>query len=163
MKKVILLGIIVVLAFAIVIKFNHGDTAGEDSLVAEATVVHEVPPTTSSKESVVATAEISASADGKDLKIRMSGGNSNNFGRETWGKGEIISFSVTNSEEQELEIGLMSVETEEIISETLRTGTGIVEITIPEDGVYRIYIKNHAPDPANFEVNLNKELLSPLV
>lgn len=162
-KKNILLGALVVLAFALVIKPNLGGTSEGGHPVVEATFVHEEAPSTPPEKSVVVIGGISASADGKEMSIQMAGGSSNNFAQETWAKGETISFSVSNSQEQELEIGIMSIATEEVFSGNIRTGTGTVDIKVPEDGNYRIYIKNHSADVADFEVKLNKELLSPLV
>ncbi|MBP1994213.1 M56 family metallopeptidase [Paenibacillus eucommiae] len=102
-------------------------------------------------------------SDGKELSIWLAAGRSNNFGKMAWKKGEPITFSVQSEEIGELEIGIMSVSTDKVYSEIVTTGTGIVNITVPEDGDYRVYIKNNAIDIVHFQLKLNKKLEGPLV
>ncbi|GGG11216.1 hypothetical protein GCM10010912_64550 [Paenibacillus albidus] len=163
MKKMIWLGAAVVLVFALVFKLNDRGSSTQTLTATEAPSAQEAAPTAAPDESVIISGEITGPAGGKELSIWMIGGGSNNFGQESWEQGETISFSVTSEQDQKLEIGIMSIATEEVFTETLQTGTGTVDIEVPENGDYRIYIKNHSPDRADFVIKLNKELLSPLV
>ncbi|MFE4710285.1 hypothetical protein ACFRAM_05350 [Paenibacillus sp. NPDC056722] len=101
-------------------------------------------------------------SDGKKLTIDLGAGRDNNFAKMAWKKDEDIIFSVQCEQEQELEVGIMSVSTDEVYSGTVATGTGKVTITVPKDGDYRVYIKNHTDHAAHFILELNKKLEGPL-
>lgn len=101
--------------------------------------------------------------DGKDLFIKLVGGASNNFGELPFKKGESFTLLVTSEEERALEIGLMSISTEQVYSELVRTGTGTVVIPIPEDGKYRVYVNNKSSYAADFELKLSKAIEGPIV
>jgi hypothetical protein len=72
--------------------------------------------------------------DGKNLSIRLTGGASIQFGELPFQKGETFTLSVISEEERALAIGIMSISTEQVYSDLVKTGTGTVSITIPEDG-----------------------------
>ncbi|MBT2288292.1 hypothetical protein J7E73_03905 [Paenibacillus albidus] len=135
MKKRIFTGVVVVLAAVILMNLNIGNRASAPlTPKTQAPAVQAAEPLVTpvpQAESVIVGGEISASADGKKMSIWMAGGSSNNFGQETWGKGETISFAVKSPQEQTLEVGIMSV-------------------------------ANLTSERADFEINLNKKLLSPL-
>jgi hypothetical protein len=103
--------------------------------------------------------------DGKEkMSIWLAAGNSINFGKTAWViKGETITFSIECEQERKLEIGIMAISTEKVYSKIVKTGTGTIAITVPEDGEYRVYLKNHASDRADFQLKLNKKLEGPLV
>jgi hypothetical protein len=101
--------------------------------------------------------------DGKNLSIRLTGGAYINFGEMPFQKGETFTLSVISEEESALEIGIMSISTEQVYSDLVKTGTGTVSITIPEDGDYRIYVSNKASDAADFKLKLSKAIEGPIV
>lgn len=101
--------------------------------------------------------------DGQNLSITLNGGGYNNFAELPFQKGEKFTLSVTSQEERELEIGLLSISTDQEYGEVVKTGTGTVSITIPEDGEYRIYVRNHAADAAEFTLQLSKAIEGPIV
>ncbi|WP_422660583.1 hypothetical protein ACK8P5_08905 [Paenibacillus sp. EC2-1] len=101
--------------------------------------------------------------DGKDFFIRLSGEGSNNFGELPFRKGESFTLSVSSEEVRSLEIGLKSISTEKVYKELVREGTGSVVISIPEDGKYRVYIKNKSSDTAEFKMILSKAIEGPIV
>lgn len=101
--------------------------------------------------------------DGKNLSIRLTGGASIQFGELPFQKGETFTLSVISEEERALAIGIMSISTEQVYSDLVKTGTGTVSITILEDGDYRIYVSNKASDAADFELKLSKAIEGPIV
>jgi beta-lactamase regulating signal transducer with metallopeptidase domain len=103
-----------------------------------------------------------SSSNGRDLSVWLAAGQENNFGRAAWAKGETVTWSVECEQEGELEIGIMSVSTKKVYSQRIATGTGTVTITVPEDGDYRVYVKNHAKDVVRFLLKLDKNF-GPLV
>ncbi|MCM3631891.1 hypothetical protein [Paenibacillus camelliae] len=103
------------------------------------------------------------SKDGKNLKISMSGRTENNFGEMSFRKGETFKISVKSENEGELEIGVMSITTEQVYSDTVKSGEGEFIIKIPEEGKYRIYISNKDEQSANFHMKLSKAIEGPLV
>lgn len=100
--------------------------------------------------------------DGQNLSITLRGNGYNDFAELPFQKGETFTLSVTSKEERELEIGLLSISTDQEYGEFVKTGTGKVSITIPEDGDYRIYIRNHASDTADFKLELSKAIEGPI-
>ncbi|MFD0716290.1 hypothetical protein [Paenibacillus sp. GCM10027626] len=100
--------------------------------------------------------------DGQNLSITLRGKGYNNFAQLSFQKGETFTLAVTSKEEGELEIGLLSISTEQEYGEFVKTGTGKVSITIPEDGEYRIYVRNHATDTADFQLRLSKAIEGPI-
>ncbi|WP_139992214.1 hypothetical protein [Paenibacillus paridis] len=100
--------------------------------------------------------------DGKNLSIWMAPMRSNNFGIIPWTQGETFTLTVESVREQELEIGIMSVSTDEIYSETIESGTGSVDIVIPEDGDYRVFIQNNELNKAEFLLKLSKAIEGPI-
>ncbi|RXZ79093.1 M56 family metallopeptidase [Paenibacillaceae bacterium] len=103
------------------------------------------------------------SSDGKLLSIWLGANQSTNFGKAAWAEGETITWKVESEDAGELEIGVISVTTNIVYSETVRTGTGNVVLTIPEDGEYRIYINNKSSESANFQLELHEPMEGPLV
>ncbi|OAB40870.1 hypothetical protein PMSD_00840 [Paenibacillus macquariensis subsp. defensor] len=101
--------------------------------------------------------------DGKDLAIWLIAGSSNNFGERALVKGETITWNVKSEQDRELIIGIMSVSTEKVYSELVKVGTGTVSLTIPEDGDYRIYVKNNSVSDANFRLILDRKLEGAIV
>lgn len=101
--------------------------------------------------------------DGKDLLVGLTAGSTNNFGKRDLVKGEVITWTIESEQERILEIGIMSVSTKKVISELVKSGTGAVTLTIPEDGDYRIYVKNNSVDDAKFLLKLDKKLEGPIV
>lgn len=100
--------------------------------------------------------------DGQNLSITLRGNGYNNFAELSFQKGETFTLLVTSKEEGELEIGLLSISTGEEYGEFVKTGTGKVSITIPEDGDYLIYIRNHASVAADFKLELSKAIEGPI-
>ncbi|MFC3747640.1 hypothetical protein [Paenibacillus sp. GCM10012306] len=160
-KKVgiLLISIVLIAIIAVGVGSNLGNKSAE------------VPPLEQLQESQmeVQPAEVSSlvlggieTSDGKKLTIDLAAGRDNNFAKMTWKKDEPIIFSVQCEQERELEVGIMSVSTDKVYSGTVATGTGEVTITVPEDGDYRVYIKNHTDKVAHFILELNKKLEGPL-
>ncbi|MFM1654771.1 M56 family metallopeptidase [Brevibacillus sp. B_LB10_24] len=121
----------------------------------------EAGPTQSSEGAAREGGGISTS-NGKDLTVWLAAEHENNFGQAAWAKGETVTWSVACEQVRELEIGIMSVSTEKVYSKRVATGTGTITITVPEDGDYRIYVKNHAKEVAKFLLKLDKDF-GPLV
>nr|WP_154892614.1 hypothetical protein [Paenibacillus xylanexedens] len=103
------------------------------------------------------------SKDGKSLKISMDGGSKNNFGVLTFHKGETFTISVESEYQGELEIGIMSKTTEKVFSEVVKSEKGEFNITIPEDGEYRVYVGNKDAKATNFILKLSKAIEGPIV
>ncbi|MBN2981360.1 MULTISPECIES: hypothetical protein [Cohnella] len=114
------------------------------------------------EESVIEAGSIET-MDGQDLSIGLGGERSNNFAIIPWTKGETVEFSVENESESKLEIGIMSVATERIYSRIVEYGSETVAIPVPEDGEYRIYVKNHDSEAARFRLILSEPIEGPLV
>ncbi|WP_277468366.1 MULTISPECIES: hypothetical protein [unclassified Paenibacillus] len=72
-------------------------------------------------------------------------------------------MKVESDQEYKLEIGIMSVSSNQVYSEVVPGGTGEIKITVPADGDYRVYIKNHAAKEAHFRLILDEPLTGPLV
>jgi len=102
-------------------------------------------------------------SDGKELLIQLAAGTGNNFGKTARVNGEKIIFSVECDKARELEIGIISADTGRIYSQIVNVGTGVVEVAVPADGDYRIYVHNHANEAAQFRLTLNKPIDAPLV
>lgn len=100
--------------------------------------------------------------DGKNLSIKLNGEATINFAELPFQKGEVFTLSVVSEEERALEIGIMSISTKQVYSDLVKSRTGSVNITVPEDGDYRIYISNKASDAANFELKLSKAIEGPI-
>ncbi|WP_054941318.1 hypothetical protein [Paenibacillus ihuae] len=101
--------------------------------------------------------------DGKDLSIWLAAGRDNNFAVMSRKQDETLTMSVESEQEIKLEIGIISVSSDKIYSESIPSGTGTVTITVPEDGDYRVYIKNHSALEAHFRLILDEPLTGPLV
>lgn len=101
--------------------------------------------------------------DGKNLKISMGGGTENNFGKLSFRKGDTFKISVVSENDGELEIGIMSITTEQVFSDIVKNGEGKFIITIPEDGEYRIYVSNKDEQSAIFDMKLSKAIEGPIV
>lgn len=101
--------------------------------------------------------------DGKNLKISMDGGTKNNFGELSFRKGETFKISVLSENDGELEIGILSINTEEVFSDIVKSRENEVIITVPEDGEYRIYISNKDEQSATFDMKLSKAIEGPIV
>lgn len=101
--------------------------------------------------------------DGKNLKISMGGGTENNFGKLSLRKGETFNISVVSGNDGELEIGIMSITTEQVFSHIVKSEEGEFIITIPEDGEYRIYVSNKNDLPVTFDMKLSKAIEGPVV
>lgn len=71
-------------------------------------------------------------------------------------------MSVVNEEEKTLEIGIMSISTKQVYSDLVKSRIGSVNVTVSEDGNYRIYIGNKASEAANFELNFSKAIEGPI-
>lgn len=102
-------------------------------------------------------------SDGQNLSVSIKGKGYNNFAELPFKKGETFTMWITSKEERELEIGLLSISTEQEYGEVIKTGTGEVSITIPEDGDYRVYIRNHDSRSADFELQLSQAIEGPIV
>lgn len=103
------------------------------------------------------------SKDGKSLKISMAGGSKNNFGELAFHNGETFTISVESEYQGELEIGIMSITTEKVFSEVVKSEKGEFNITIPEDGRYRVYIGNKDAKSTTFILKLSKAIEGPIV
>jgi hypothetical protein len=101
--------------------------------------------------------------DGKNLKISMGGWTENKFGELSFRKGETFKISVVGENDGELEIGILSINTEQVFGYVVNSGEGEVTITIPEDGEYRIYVSNKDEQSATFDMKLSKAIEGPIV
>ncbi|MGW8444242.1 hypothetical protein ACWGXJ_25355 [Paenibacillus sp. S33] len=101
--------------------------------------------------------------DGKNLKISMAGGTKNNFGELSFHKGETFTISVESKYQGELEIGIMSITTEQVFSDIVSVEKGEFIIKIPEDGDYRIYVGNKDVKSTTFDLKLSKAIEGPIV
>lgn len=72
-------------------------------------------------------------------------------------------MSVESGQENELEIGIKSVSSDRVYSESIPSGTGTVTITVPEDGEYHVYLKNKSAVEAHFRLIMDEPLTGPLV
>ncbi|MGE7948938.1 hypothetical protein [Lysinibacillus sp. NPDC093688] len=98
------------------------------------------------------------SQNGKEIEMRLIGGAELNLGNERLEKGKNITFSLVSDEEREIEIGIISISTEEIYSNIVKNGNGIVDIIVPYNDDYSIYVKNNDSDTANLNIKLNIKL-----
>lgn len=102
--------------------------------------------------------------DGEHLSVSaFRSGEYTNFAELPFQQGETFTLSVISQEALDLEVGLLSISTDEEFGERVKSLTGEVSITIPEDGEYRIYLRNHATEPADFELHLSKAIEGPIV
>ncbi|WP_221797977.1 hypothetical protein [Paenibacillus typhae] len=108
-------------------------------------------------------AELLSTSDGKDLSVTLAAGNDTNFAIMNEKQGVILTMRVESEQENKLEIGIMSVSSDQVYSEVVPGGTGEIKIAVPADGEYRMYIKNHSSNEAKFHLILNKPLTGPLV
>lgn len=86
-----------------------------------------------------------------------------NFAKVPFQKGETFTLSVIGEEALDVEVGLLLISTDAEFGGRVNAAGGEVNITIPADGEYRIYMRNHAEEPANFELHLSKVIEGPLV
>lgn len=114
-------------------------------------------PTNNSKIAVEA-GQAKLSPNGKEIEIGLIGGADLNIGKEQLEKDKTITFSLESKEESEIVIGIMSVSTKEIYSDVVKNGTGIVDILVPQNDEYRIYVKNNDTNSVNLNIELNIQL-----
>jgi hypothetical protein len=95
--------------------------------------------------------------------LLMSGGAKNYFGELSFRKGETFKISVVSENDVELEIGILSITTEQVFSDIVKSGEGEFTITIPEAGEYRIYVSNKDEQSTNFVMKLSKAIEGPIV
>lgn len=88
-----------------------------------------------------------------DAWMSILSGKEFEIGKATWGKDEQITLSVKSERENELEVGVRSISTGNVYSETVKTGTGTVTIPISVDGDYEIFVKNNSLSSANVSIN----------
>jgi|GEM_PF-4933648 len=98
------------------------------------------------------------SQSGKEIDMWLIGGAELNLGNERLEKGKNITFSLESDEEREIEIGIISTSTEEIYSNIVKNGNGIVDIIVPHNDDYSIYVKNNESDITNLKIELNIKL-----
>lgn len=150
----------------IIISMNL-DHGSENKPLAAATTAaasadQNTPVTPTPADSAIVAGSIETK-DGKDLSIWLAAGNDNNFAVMDRTQGETLTMRVESEQEGKLEVGIMSVSTDKIYSKSVPHGTGTVTITVPADGEYRVYIKNHSVEEAHFRLILDKQLTGPLV
>ncbi|AIQ48128.1 hypothetical protein R70723_21110 [Paenibacillus sp. FSL R7-0273] len=157
----VVLGITAIVA---VIMGDSEDGAGQAAVnsAVEQTEPIRNPATTPPAESNIATGEIDTT-DGQNLSVRLSAGMGTNFAVMNKKQGDVLVMKVESDEGNKLEIGILSVSSDEVYSEVIPGGTGEITITVPEDGDYRVYIKNHAAQEAHFRLILDEALTGPLV
>lgn len=97
--------------------------------------------------------ELNELGDSGDSWMSISAGKQLIIGRAVWGKGEQLSLFVESQRDNELEIGIISIATGTIYSETLKSGTGNAVIPIPDDGEYQIFVKSNSLSNAKVTVN----------
>lgn len=114
-------------------------------------------PTNNSNAAVEA-GQAKLSPNGKEIEIGLIGGADLNIGKEQLEKDRTITFSLESKEESEIVIGIMSVSTKEIYSDVVENGTGIVDILVPQNDEYRIYVKNNDTNSVNLNIELNIQL-----
>lgn len=130
---------------------------------AEVTAPNQIPATTPPEESVNVIGEMLGTSDGKDLSVTLGAGRDTNFAVMNKKQGDILVMNVESDQEYKLEIGIMSVSSDQVYSEVVPGGTGEIKITVPADGDYGMYIKNHAAKEARFRLILDEPLTGPLV
>ncbi len=131
-------------------------------VMSPVTTQEQTSETQTPEESVIVSGGIETK-DGKNLSIWLAAGRDNNFAVMRRKQDETLTMSVESDQEIKLEIGIISVSSDKIYSESVLSGTGTVTITVPEDGDYRVYIKNHSALEAHFRLILDEPLTSPLV
>jgi len=141
---------------------NYNQTASEESIENLEEIPRSADKASEAPTSVIETGSIETK-DGKNLSIWLGGEATNNFGELPFNKGESFTLTVTSEEERSLEIGLISISTEQVYSELVKTGKGTVVISIPEDGKYRVYVRNKSLDAADFDLKLSKAIKGPIV
>lgn len=118
-----------------------------------------LPSELADKENIEITTSIS-SYDNKNYNIWFV--EDVTFGYLPLKKGEDFSLTVTSKQKRTIEIGIKSVSTDQLYSQKVKSGTGTMITTIPEDGEYRIYVKNHSAAKAvEIDLMLSKTMIGP--
>lgn len=146
-----------------VMEHNGGNSITADTTAADSAFPSEEEVPLEAEEEVNMIGMIETK-DGKNLDIYMDElSRSNNFGELPFEQGESFKMIVTSEELNQLEIGLMSISSEQIYSEVVESGTGSVVIKVPESGMYRIYVNKISSEPAHFKLELGKAIEGPIV
>lgn len=153
---------------AIVVVVLTGEPGSEqDQLVAgnsaEVSTQNQMPVTQPPKDNVNVVAEISGNSEGNDLTVSLGAERDTNFAIMNEKQGDVLTMKVESEQENKLEIGIMSVSSDQVYSEVIPDGTGEIKITVPADGEYRMFIKNHSSKGVTFRLILDKPLTGPLV
>ncbi|MCM3173003.1 MULTISPECIES: hypothetical protein [unclassified Paenibacillus] len=141
-------------------QYNEGSPATADSTAVNDTLLSpDEAPLEAEEVNMIGMIE---TKDSKNLDIYMSASRSNNFGQLPFKQDESFKMDVTSEKVNELEIGLMSISSEQIYSEIVASGTGSVVIKVSESGMYRIYVNNLSPDSVQFKLKLGKAIEGPI-